>query len=247
MSILSMRGWAYYNLDLLQQALDDFDLAIKIDRKKSDLHRRRADILFDLDRYKEAITGYTKAIELAPDSLDYFVSRGVAYEMIKKNRSALRDYNHVLASDSSNELALRNRAILYCFQFNDSTDGLRDWNRLLSVKFNSNYLFERAQSYLKFKNFKKAIRDLDLALGFDSEEDYKYLAFRGYSYGMEGQLNQALNDFARSFQLKPDNEYSFKLRGEVYLKAGMKKEACDDFEMALMQNESLMYLKRKCR
>ena len=244
---LNMRGWAYYNVDSLQKALHDYDLAVEIDKTNAELYFRRADILFDLAKYKESIDDYTNAIELLPDSLTYFVSRGVAYEKAKKFNRALQDYNYVLLKDSNNELALRNRAILYSFQFNDSARSFIDWNKLLSFKSQHDYFFDRSLSYLHFKNFHKAISDLNLALGYDSEEKYKYYAYRGYSYGMMDRIDQAMNDFAKSQTIKPGNEYLFRFRGEVYLKANMKDKACDDFRKAIQQNPLLTYLVKKCK
>ncbi len=57
----------------------------------------RADYLFDVKNYPQALVYYNKAIELSPLNTQYYYRRGLLHERMRKLDSAEKDFNQVLS------------------------------------------------------------------------------------------------------------------------------------------------------
>ena len=82
---------------------------------------------------------------------------------------------------------------------------------------------------------KEAIGILSSALGKENENDsytpaHYYLA---YALGMDDRLEEALKVFARAVSLNPFDPMTYRLRGEIYERSNMLKEAASDYRKAL--------------
>lgn len=226
-SYLKIRGWAYYSLDSLDKAISDYNQAIKLDKTDHDLYFRRADVFFSMKKFTSAIADYSNAIELSPDSLNYYVSRAVAYEEKGEYDKALTDYNVVLETEPRHELALRNRAILYCGVLEQPDKGFVDWNNLLTIYPKADYYSDRGLILMKRQKFQLAANDFESALR-KKPDDQKYLLRKAYCIGMAGRFTEALRDFSFLQKLNPNNSLIYKYRGEVMLKSGEKNKGCTD-------------------
>src|SRR5689334_26680 len=56
---LATRGWAYYNLDSLDQAIADYSKAINLDPTNPELKIRRADMFFRKKEFQKSIRDYS--------------------------------------------------------------------------------------------------------------------------------------------------------------------------------------------
>ena len=71
------RGFNYYILYMYKEAIDDFNIAIKLDPNNDFYYDSRGKFLLLLDMYKEAIDDFNIAIKLNPNTALYFYDRGV--------------------------------------------------------------------------------------------------------------------------------------------------------------------------
>ncbi len=63
--------------------------------------------------YEEAISDYTKALEIEPLSADVYANRGLAYSQIGQNDKAISDFNEALEINPQYALAYNSRAVVY--------------------------------------------------------------------------------------------------------------------------------------
>lgn len=76
-----------------EDAIADFDLAIRV---KSDFHEAwymRGYALLQLQRYDDAIAAYDKAIEIKPDYWEAWHERGIALECLQRYEDAIASYH----------------------------------------------------------------------------------------------------------------------------------------------------------
>jgi tetratricopeptide (TPR) repeat protein len=74
--IYNNRGLAYQKSDKPEKALDDFNKAIAVDSKFWEAYYNRAELLFNLGNYQEAIQDLNKIGKVYKDSSFYYVTLG---------------------------------------------------------------------------------------------------------------------------------------------------------------------------
>lgn len=74
------RGLAYYNLERYEDALADFNAAIRLNDTYTSAYYMRALTHEQLDNRELALEDFNRAIELEPENSDIWLSRGIFYE-----------------------------------------------------------------------------------------------------------------------------------------------------------------------
>lgn len=73
-------------------ALADLEEAIRWDDSYADAFDDRGSIRFNLKQFEQAVSDFTRAIELAPDRHEFYVHRGHALKALERNTEADADY-----------------------------------------------------------------------------------------------------------------------------------------------------------
>ena len=167
----------------LQEALDRFSSAIKLNPYNSDFFYGRSQAWYYLNRMAEAESDVLKAIKLAEGQADYHNFAGTVLFKLNKRKESLQHFTIALNS------------------FN-STD--------VSVKA-ANIYFNRANLHLAMKNYNEAILDFSEAIQIDPSLDIAY-HFRGVAKIRLNMKETACEDFATSFDLGYDRSEDFITR-----------------------------------
>jgi len=99
------RGIAYTSLGKLDEALADFDKALKLGGPRSDVLLQRANILFNLGRNSEAISDYDSVIRLQADNAEAYRNRGFALASMERKAEAMDSLKKSLQFDPNSENA----------------------------------------------------------------------------------------------------------------------------------------------
>jgi len=94
-----MDGLANLNLNDPEEALQDFERAIKIDPNQAGGYLGKANALNILGRYREAIEYYNQAILIDPNLANAYVNRAIAYSHLGEYKLAIADYEKGLELD----------------------------------------------------------------------------------------------------------------------------------------------------
>lgn len=86
------RGLAYYNLELHQQAINDFSQAIRMKPQYAEALNNRGNAYYALDQYEKAEADFNKSLELKPRYAKAHLNRGLVYFQMKKNNEACNDF-----------------------------------------------------------------------------------------------------------------------------------------------------------
>jgi tetratricopeptide (TPR) repeat protein len=116
----------------------------------------RGDAAFETGDYSAAITAYSDALTLAPDTAETYNNRGLAYYRLSDTDRAVADFNHALALRPDYVNALTNRAIAL-FDKGDYEAVIADTSRAIALdpEADSAYMF-RGNAYQRVGDWRGA-------------------------------------------------------------------------------------------
>ena len=231
-TVFNSRGNAYSRKGDLNQAIADWERALRIDpnlaeakrnietaqqqqqREREQLQReqlQRAQAALDQGRknydirdYNRAVSDFTDAILLNPNSNDAYFQRARAYNALRNYDRAIADYTQVLKLDPTDGGAYYNRALVY-------TDK-KDYDRVITdctqaIRLNSNAssaYYLRGNAYYEKMNYKMAILDYTEAIRLDPKDASAYNN-RGAAYEKTGEYGRARADYEEARRLDPNS------------------------------------------
>jgi len=94
-----------YCKGLLQEALKEFDNAIRLNPKNPEYHRRKGGVLHDLGRFSDAVKEFDEAISLDPNNSIHHSSKAGALLRMGNNFSeALKEFDNAISFDRNNPI-----------------------------------------------------------------------------------------------------------------------------------------------
>ncbi len=92
-----------------KEALEDFEVAIKLDAKFALAYGNRGFSKYNLNRKEEAIADYDEAVKLDPKNAVAYIVRGVAKYDLDRKEEAIEDYDEAIKIDPKDAIAYNNR------------------------------------------------------------------------------------------------------------------------------------------
>ena len=86
------RGLAFYNLELHQQAINDFSQAIRMKPQYAEALNNRGNAYYALDQYEKAEADFNESLELKPRYAKAHLNRGLVYFQMKKSNESCNDF-----------------------------------------------------------------------------------------------------------------------------------------------------------
>lgn len=232
-----MRGGAYTNIQMIDQAISDYDHAILLDPNNYSYYRSRGLLYSYLKQYDRAISDYTQAIQMKSDgtgSQDYNF-RGKAYADLGKYDQAIDDYSHVITTDSNNVSAYTNRGATY--QNLKKYDlAIADYDQALKLDpYDVIAYSNRAKVYFSLKQNNKAIEDFDKAISLNPN-DADTFRLRGVVKYELKQYYKAIMDFDEAIRLDPNDAVAYDSRGYAYMKIEKWDKVIDNYSQSIELN-----------
>lgn len=159
--LLNTRTEAYRLLGNHSQVVQDLTVALQM-KDDPDLHLKRADSLYELRKYKDAVEDYSVYIKAHPDSHTQRFRRAWCLEQFREYDKAIEDYTYILQSNNLNAKALERRAGDY-YAKGEYDKALKDCNTALGDfrGYSAAGLYKlRAQIYAKLGRSGMAAKDL---------------------------------------------------------------------------------------
>lgn len=154
---------------------------------------------FQKHEYALAIRNFSKYLETDENNTDVIFFRAMAKGELKDYYGAISDYDKVIDLNSN-----------YPMQYNK-----------IGMVYNN-----KAYTYVKLKEYKKALPFVEKALELD-KSDWHFWDTRGEIYLNLGQYDNAISDLDKA--IKIEKQYnSYYLRGLAQIKKGNKEKGCDD-------------------
>jgi Flp pilus assembly protein TadD len=130
----SKRGSLLNYLGRYEEALINFNTAIKINSDFEEAFLSRGNLFYDLKKYREAIDDYDRAIFINPEYAEAHSNRGNALNEISKYDDALVSLNKSIELNSDNEIAYYNRGVVLR-NLNLYNAALVDYSKAIDIKY----------------------------------------------------------------------------------------------------------------
>ena len=239
------RGVTYDRLELFNEALADYNCAIKLNPQFATAFNNRGSVNDALGRLDQALADYTHSIELDPTDKIVYYNRAHTYAKLQCHEESIRDYTQAISLDPKYAKAFHNRANVFSniCRYNEA---LADYSRAIEInpKYRLAY-FNRSQVYKTLQYYEEALADLNRVIDLGGVDAETYYA-RGNIYARMQRYEEALADYSRVIQLDIVHIGAYVNRGNVYSKINNNTKAVDDYSIAikLAPNEEKAYHNR---
>lgn len=230
--ILRERGAVYLAVGRAEEALADFDAALKIDSADAASHDARGMALGFLQRYKEAREAFARAAQLAPTASGPLLQRARMSAIMGEFDASVEDAERALElePDSIDGLIIKAQALTLAGK---AEQALKDANRAVDMKPESDDVLRIwAMVIDKAGKTDHTIEGLRKVVEANPDDAVSWLEL-GLLYAAKKDVPKAIDAFSAAIKLEPKREFAYHLRADTYLSKGMRKKAIADYERAL--------------
>jgi tetratricopeptide (TPR) repeat protein len=231
--VYNNRGIIHAYLGNFKEAINDFDMAIKINPKHLYAYFNRANTSSIINNKQDAIDYYTKALAIDPKFHEALFFRANAYLELGDFENAIKDYTNAILLKPKFAMAYINRAIAYSKSSNLYEDALRDYTKAINIyPWYGIAYYNRAVTYSYVGNFEKAIDDYTAAIEQDPWFTKMEIIWNG-----KNENKQIFNKYEyekdKTIELNPRYSEVTSNRGVVYIYKGITDKIVSDYNKAL--------------
>ena len=168
---------------------------------------------------RKAIKAFDRAIQLNPDLILAYSSRGVARLNVRDYEGAIEDYNRFIRANPDDAIAYYNRAVGYV-GLKSYAAAIKDYTQSIQLnRQNADAYYNRAIALVALKQYRRSVSDYTEAIRLDPGDPGIYNN-RGAALRHLGDHRGAISDYNRAVQLRPDYAEAYYNRGiaRYYLK-----------------------------
>jgi tetratricopeptide (TPR) repeat protein len=182
-----IKGEANLSLNNLEEAIKDFALCYKNDRKNTLGLYEQAKINFSLDRFEEVIFNTTSILNIEPSAAEAYFMRSQAFFNLKKFNEAIFDFKICLEYFNNDvfkdTLVIIHEQMVFIYTKQKQHDNaLKSLEFLLNISKNTEYLIKRLKIYVEQNNFELALLDLEDIFKLNNDRKfYNYVLYKIYS------------------------------------------------------------------
>jgi|GEM_PF-5244891 len=198
--VFCQRGDFYSSQGNEQNALQDYQTAIKLNSKSEKGFLGRGHILIRLGDYPNAINDLNKVIKFNPRNAFAYHYRGLALFRSGDERGAKKDYDRAIKLKPDFSQAYNDRGFLLYFSGN-TNQALQDYTQ--AINYQPDYAdayYNRGNIYSDLGRFEEAIADYNNAIRCNPKLALAY-GNRGIAYYELDQVEEAIKDTTISAKL----------------------------------------------
>lgn len=167
-------------------------------------HMKRGAIAMSNGNYDEAITEFTKVMEIAPDNESGYYARASAYYRKGKYDLAINDFTKAIQLNPKRvDPDYNGRGLSYSAK-GDYQSAISDFTKAIEIYPNPLYYNNRGLAYHSQKNYDLAIQDFTAAINL-APHDARPYSNRADSYIATGQVSLAIVDLRKVIELSGDD------------------------------------------
>ena len=242
-SFLDAISFLYINKKLLNDAISDSNLALKISPQFFRAYNTRGTAYIKKGKLDKAIPDFDEAIDINPMYATAYYNRATVYrekgeldkaisDLSKARDINISDYTKAIEINPRDATAYYNRGISYS-QKGELDKAISDFTR--AIEINPWYVSAynaRGTNYSKQGQQDKAISDYTKSIKIKKKDSNTYYN-RGISYSQKGELDKAISDFTRAIEINPNFANAYDNRGIAYSGKHQYNKAISDFTRAI--------------
>lgn len=221
-----LRGQCMRRLQRMEDALEDYKEALKLESQKPEWHFERALVYMDLEMYDKAVDGFWQAQHRNfPDKYRSHLHRGVCCRSIGQLDLSIDELNKAIAEDPNTAEAYNQLGQSHS-KAGNFFDAKEAFSNAIDCDPCADHLNMRGLACCSLEEYQEAIEDFTLALETDGGNARVHFN-RGNARYQLGQYRDALTDYRAAVSLEPG-------RPEFLHYAGLACEGCGDIRSAAL-------------
>jgi len=223
-----------------EQAIKEFDEAIRIDPKLSDARVRRGDAYLKAGHFEKARQDYDEAVLMGYQTAQVYNQRGLAYLNNNQHMKAMESFN--LANQVGPDFggAYYNRGLTHYSMVMDNPEDkaqemVKELDQAIHLAPTREAYVLRAKAYSQLGEWELVVDDLNEAIRLEPGFIGDYMA-RGDAHEALGQHENAVADYGEAIRLDPQAVRSYTQRSVAHRRLGQVEEAAADAEHAVSLN-----------
>ena len=226
------RGLAYHDLSQHDNAIKDYETAIRFESKNPYAYNNRGTIYVDLEQYQHAVEDFNQAIKLKPDYAYAYSNRGAIYDDLGQYQRAIDDCNKAIRLEPGLASAYVNRAKAY-INMAKYQEAMVDCNQAIRLDPDFAMAYNnRGIAFDELGKHQQAIEEFNKTIRLKPNADIAYVN-RAKAYIHLSQYQKAIDDCNEAIRLKPNNAYAYINRGLAYGNLGENLKVIDDCNEAI--------------
>jgi tetratricopeptide (TPR) repeat protein len=225
------RGVAHKAKNDIDQALNDYSEAIRLDPNYARAYLNRGAVLVDKREIDRAIADFTEAIRLDPKKKLGYINRAVVYKTKRDWDHAIADYGEAIRLDPSDIYILYGRGDAYLSK-QDYDRAIGDFTEVIRLEPKAAGAFTfRGRGHRAKGESERAIADFTEAIRLAPHDPAPYID-RATSYRYAGDLDRAIAGYTEALGIDPRNARTLFARGFTAFLAGSPAKALADISQA---------------
>lgn len=213
---LQLRGYTYLMFGEFKKSVADFSKVISAVPTQSQPYYYRALARGKMREFSKALTDINRAVQLQPRSVDFLLLRGVILTDMGRVQDAIAIFSGIIKSDSSNSLALYNRATSYLAE-NNNYEAYKDLTQSLALNGSfADGWYQRGATLLRMADSLASVRKPRLdTVSYRSETGVEE-HIRSHSDRDTSLIRRAIDDLTTSLRLRCTDADAFAARASCY-------------------------------
>ncbi|MCL2688632.1 MAG: tetratricopeptide repeat protein [Chitinispirillia bacterium] len=200
------KGIELFNKGRLDEAIREFNQAIRLDPNSAEMYYNRGKIYLRVD-FDMAIADFDQALRLNASFDAAYNNRGLAYFNKGDIDMAIADFDQALRLNPNCDIAYSNRGNVYFYK-DDFDMAIADYDQALRLNpISVETYFSRGNVYVLKGDFDMAIADYDQTLLLNPVFGEAYFS-RGLAYSNKGDFDMAITNFETALQINPNHAYA---------------------------------------
>jgi tetratricopeptide (TPR) repeat protein len=176
------RGNAYITLGRYQQAINDYDAAIRIDPRFAKAYVNRGVALTYIHEYKKALHDFNTALDLDIQDSSVYFNRGNVFKALGFYERALEDYTKALSLNPENVDAYNNRGTTY-LKLIKLEMAIEDFTNAITLDPENEMAHaNRGLAYEKQGAYERAVKDYQISAQLGNKQAQEYLRSKGMGW-----------------------------------------------------------------
>ena len=226
-------GYHYYINGQIKKAVEEFELALKLDPKMAPAHFNLGVIDYNEGRLDEASDRFRKALTLRPQYAQAYAYLGEINYRKGKTEEGLAEFERALRMDPDNIRTLTYMGQAY-LRNGDLEKALIDFKRVVMIDPNHiEALVNLGEIYIKKGMYDQAFLEIQRTLKLNSNHSYAH-SLLGIIYLQKGMLDEGIAAFHQALQIDSKDVVALTNLGIAYRYKGMIDEAISQFQKVLI-------------
>jgi Tfp pilus assembly protein PilF len=176
------RGNAYVTLGKYQEALEDYNAALRLDPDFAKAYVNRGVVWTQTQEYNKALHDFDAALDLGLEDSSIYFNRANAFKALGSYERALEDYTRALLLNPDNVDAYNNRGTTY-MKLTNIERAIEDFSSALVLDPENDKAYaNRGIAFEQQGSYERALEDYQISARLGNKQAQKYLRSKGVGW-----------------------------------------------------------------